>query len=268
VTDTTSALGAGSGGSNSNGNSDSGAVAPIAQTAQEKAGQGATVVTQQASEVTETVKQQAAAVTQEAGTQARQLAAELRDQLGGETRAQGERLVQNLRSLADELRGMGEHGRSDSVATTVVRRLADGGHQVADHLEQRGPGGLLDEVQDFARRRPGLFLAGAALAGFAVARTGKDVASGSAGSGDGGHVNGTSAPVPVPAEGEVAPVPVVPPPAAPLPEAAALAEATTTYGRYGEPEPPPATRPIPDTTPAVPPSPGATEQWSQADLGR
>lgn len=240
MSDTTSAGGAGSG-----------TGAQIAQTAQEKAGQGATVLTQQASEVADTVKQQAAAVTQETGTQARQLAAELREQISGETRAQGERLVQNLRSLADELREMGEHGQGDSVATTVVRRLAEGGHQVADHLEQRGPGGLLEEVQGFARRRPGLFLAGAALAGFAVARTGKGVVAAS--NDDGNQAGGPASP-----EG-------LPQPAAPLPEAAALGETTTTYGSYAQPEPA-APPPVSTTASRSPlPSPGASGQWPRPD---
>jgi hypothetical protein len=252
----------------STGGAGSGAGQPIAQSAQEKAGQGATVVTQQASEVTGTVKEQAATVTHEAGTQARQLAAGLREQLSGETRAQGERLVQNLRSLADELHQMGEHGQGDSVATTVVRRLAEGGHQVADHLEQRGPGGMLDEVQDFARRRPGLFLAGAALAGFTLGRTGKDVAAGSGGNGnengagDGPGGPSTATGRPSAAEDHIAPI-------APLSDADALGETTTTYaGGYGQPEPTPVTQPLPGVGGSTPPPPGAPGQWPQPDAGR
>ncbi|MFJ9775716.1 hypothetical protein ACIRVF_31490 [Kitasatospora sp. NPDC101157] len=94
-------------------------------------------------------------VVEEAGAQAQQLASELREQVREQTRVQGQRLADNVRSLARELEQMGEHGEDGSLATSVVRRLADGGLQVADHLEERGPQGLLDEVQDFARHRPG-----------------------------------------------------------------------------------------------------------------
>jgi hypothetical protein len=52
----------------------------------------------------------------------------------------------------------------------VVSRVADGGRQMADHLAKHGPDGVLAEVQDFARRRPGAFLAVAVTSGFVVGR--------------------------------------------------------------------------------------------------
>jgi hypothetical protein len=72
----------------------------------------------------------------------------------------------------DEMRG----DRQDSPATQVVSRVADGGRQLAGYLETMGPEGVLREVEDFARRRPGAFLATALAAGFVVARLGKGVA--------------------------------------------------------------------------------------------
>jgi hypothetical protein len=47
---------------------------------------------------------------------------------------------------------------------------------MADYLDRHGPEGVLREVQDFARRRPGAFLATALAAGFVVGRLGKGVA--------------------------------------------------------------------------------------------
>jgi hypothetical protein len=47
---------------------------------------------------------------------------------------------------------------------------------MADYLDRNGPEGVLREVQDFARRRPGAFLATALAAGFVVGRLGKGVA--------------------------------------------------------------------------------------------
>jgi len=46
---------------------------------------------------------------------------------------------------------------------------------MADYLAERGPEGVLNEVQDFARRRPGAFLAAALATGFVVGRLGKGV---------------------------------------------------------------------------------------------
>lgn len=54
--------------------------------------------------------------------------------------------------------------------------MADGGRQLADYLDHHGPDGVLREVQDFARRRLGAFLATALAAGFVVGRLGKSVA--------------------------------------------------------------------------------------------
>jgi hypothetical protein len=61
----------------------------------------------------------------------------------------------------------------NSPAGQVVRRLGEGGRRAADYLEDRGPEGLLDDVQEFARRKPGTFLLIAAAAGFAVGRLGR-----------------------------------------------------------------------------------------------
>ncbi|MER7108355.1 hypothetical protein [Streptomyces sp. NPDC000229] len=151
--------------------------AAVAKTAQDKASEGAGLVGDKATEVAGTAKEQAAGVAHEATAQARDLVGELRDQLQGQAQSQTQRLAENVRRLADELREMSESGKQDSSASGVVRQIADGGHQVASRLEQRGPDGLINDLQDFARRRPGVFLAGAALAGFAVARAGKGVSA-------------------------------------------------------------------------------------------
>jgi hypothetical protein len=65
--------------------------------------------------------------------------------------------------------------RADSPARTVVSRVAQGGHDLADYLARRGPDGVLAEVQEFARRRPGAFLATALVSGFVVGRLGRGV---------------------------------------------------------------------------------------------
>lgn len=159
--------------------------AGAASAAQEKAAQGTEVVTERASSVAGTAKQQAAGVAGEARSQARDLAGQVRGQLRDQAQSQTHSLAANLQRVSDDLREMSSSARPGSAAAKAVRQVADGGGRVASRLESRGPEGLLSDIEGFARRRPGVFLAGAALAGFAVARAGKGVSA--AGSDGGGR---------------------------------------------------------------------------------
>ncbi|MFD9903348.1 hypothetical protein [Streptomyces sp. NPDC059063] len=114
-------------------------------------------------------------VVQESVAQGRDLYERLREQAVDETGVQLRRLATHIRYLSTDLRHMGDSAKPDSPAAPLVRRVADGGHGFADHLERRGAGELLDDVRQFARRRPGLFLAAAVAAGFAVSRVGRGV---------------------------------------------------------------------------------------------
>lgn len=151
--------------------SSSGDRSPVKQAA----GQSAQAAGQAAGEVKDTAKQQARRVGSEAKTQARTVASEVRGRVSEQARTQNDRLVGGIRQMADHLDEM-RADREQSPATQVVSRVADGGRQMADYLERNGPEGVLREVQDFARRRPGAFLATALAAGFVVARLGKGVA--------------------------------------------------------------------------------------------
>jgi len=137
-----------------------------------------------AGEVRDTAKEQARRVAGEAKTQARNLASDVRYRVGEQARNQNGRLVDTIRQTADQLDDM-RGDRDDSPATAVVSRVADSGRQFADYLDRNGPEGVLREVQDFARRRPGAFLAAALAAGFVVGRLGKGVARADAEAGRG-----------------------------------------------------------------------------------
>ncbi|MEW2632618.1 hypothetical protein AB0903_13380 [Streptomyces sp. NPDC048389] len=161
--------------------------AAAASAAQEKAAQGTEVVTEHASSVAGTAKQQAAGVADEARSQARDLTGQVRGQLRDQAHSQTHSLAANLQQVSDDLKEMSSNARSGSAAAKAVRQVADGSGRVASRLESRGPEGLLSDLGDFARRRPGVFLAGAALAGFAVARAGKGVQAAGSGSDGGGR---------------------------------------------------------------------------------
>jgi hypothetical protein len=55
-------------------------------------------------------------------------------------------------------------------ALNIVRSVADRADAAASWLEARDPGSLLSEVKSFAARRPGTFIAIAALAGIVAGR--------------------------------------------------------------------------------------------------
>jgi hypothetical protein len=142
--------------------------------AKQVAGQTAQAAGQAASDVKDTAKEQALRVGDEARTQIRNVASDVRGKVGEQARTQNDKLVGGIRQVAEELDRM-RGDRQDSPAATVVSRVADGGRQMADYLDRNGPEGVLREVQDFARRRPGAFLATALAAGFVVGRLGKGV---------------------------------------------------------------------------------------------
>jgi ElaB/YqjD/DUF883 family membrane-anchored ribosome-binding protein len=146
-------------------------------------------------DVADTAKSQAQTVVAEAKVQARGLASEVRERVGSEARGQNDRLADGLRRFADELDEM-VNERDDSPARSVVSQVSQGGRRVADYLSERGPEGVLDELQDFARRRPGTFLAVAAAAGFVAGRLGKTAFSTakeeSSGTSDSGSVTGVA----------------------------------------------------------------------------
>jgi hypothetical protein len=118
-------------------------------------------------------REQARNVTGEARDQVAEVASHLKERAAQEADSQTRRTADTIRQWADDLSGMAENTRSDSPVRNLASQAADGGRRAADMLEERGVGGLVEGVESFARRRPGAFLAGAALAGFAIGRMAK-----------------------------------------------------------------------------------------------
>ena len=141
--------------------------------------------------VASTAKEQGREVAGQVAAQARSVAGDMRRRVTDEAHTQNQRLASGLRQLADQLDEMATD-RADSPARSIVHRLGEGGRRAADFLERQGPEGALREVQELARRRPGMFLLGAALAGFAMGRLGKGLVGAGTGTGtvagDGGGV--------------------------------------------------------------------------------
>ena len=175
------------------------------ETVQHEASQTAEHARTAARDVAETAGEQARQVTREAGEQARRVMEDARERLSGEFDSQTGRAASGLRQWADELERMADAGADGSSIRTAVRQLSDGGRQAADYLDEHGVGGVVERVGEFARRRPGTFLIGAAVGGFLAGRLAKATVSAGgspttsgAGQGEGDQpaATATSAPVP------------------------------------------------------------------------
>jgi hypothetical protein len=136
----------------------------------EKASQVATSATESGTQVAQHAVDQAKTVTAETQRQARNLVGEAQNQVREQAQTQQQRASTGLHSLADQLGAMAEHGDESSPATDLARQASERAHGVANWLEQRQPGDLIEEVRRFARQRPGTFLLAAAAAGVLAGR--------------------------------------------------------------------------------------------------
>ncbi|MEV5463243.1 hypothetical protein [Streptomyces sp. NPDC002788] len=161
---------------------------------------------QAAGQVAGTAVDQAKAVAGETRQQVGAVAQDLRSRAMNEAEEQARRAAGSLRQWADDMAGLAENARSDSPARSLAAQAASGGHRAADYLDKQGVDGVLTDVQDFARRRPGMFLGGALLAGLAVGRLVKAAKSD-------GSAQGAQQPA-APASGQPTALPSGPPPEA------------------------------------------------------
>ncbi|MER7330983.1 MULTISPECIES: hypothetical protein [unclassified Micromonospora] len=132
-------------------------------------------------QVAHAAAQQGGQVASEARRQARNLTGEAGTQLRDQAQAQQRRAADGLRGIGRELGSMAERSEDSGMAAQMVRRAADAAQQAAGWLDEREPGAVVDEVRSYARRHPGTFLAGAAVAGMLVGRLTRNLTA----SGDG-----------------------------------------------------------------------------------
>jgi hypothetical protein len=142
----------------------------VAGTAKDQAVEVAGTAKDKAADVAGTAKDQAAQVVGEAADQTRQLVGQAAEQLNTQATEQTQRLTDNLRQVANQLHTMAGAGEHGTTATSVVREAATRTESVASYLDGKQPGDLISDLQGLGRRRPGAFLLGAAVAGFAIGR--------------------------------------------------------------------------------------------------
>src|SRR3712207_2305541 len=122
---------------------------------------------QAGSQVASTAADQAKEVAYETQRQAQDLLHQGRQQLRQQTVAQQQKAATGLSSLAQELRGLadGSSQGAPGPARDLLQQASGYVDRFADRLQNREPADLLEDVRAFARRRPGAFLLGAAVAG-------------------------------------------------------------------------------------------------------
>jgi hypothetical protein len=142
-------------------------------------------------QVASTAADQAKQVAHETQRQAKDLLDQGRAQLKEQTAAQQQKAAQGLSSLAQELRGLadGTSSGAPGPARDLLQQASGMVDNFANRLQNREPAELLDEVRMFARRKPGLFLLGAAAAGVLAGRLtrGVQAAHSDGSAGDGAH---------------------------------------------------------------------------------
>jgi hypothetical protein len=153
-----------------------------ARSAVERSGEVARTAQSAAGSVAEDARHEAGAVAKEARVQARRLLEESRHGLREAADRRTGEVAGSLRGFADDLRSMASAGSGASgTAGRYVALAGDTLGDVADRLRSGDVESLVGDVQRFARRRPGVFLAAAAGAGFLTARLVRDTAGSDAG---------------------------------------------------------------------------------------
>lgn len=130
-----------------------------ADAAIDKASQAANVARDTVRDVAADVSSQAAHI----GAKMRDGAVEHLDDARDALSESGDRLAQTLRRAAEE-------PASGSVQSRVLTAVAGGVSTAANTLRDRSVSDIVADVRALARRNPGAFAAGAAVAGFALAR--------------------------------------------------------------------------------------------------
>ncbi|MDQ2757865.1 MAG: hypothetical protein M3Y71_15140 [Actinomycetota bacterium] len=148
-----------------------------AESAKDEAKNVANRAADSGSQVVDTAKAETSEVLSQAGQSARTLFDQVRGELTDQAGTQQQRVAGGMHELADELDRMSEGSDQPGLATSLVQQAADRTRSTAQWMSQREPGDLVSEAQRFAARKPGTFLAAAAVLGFLGARLTRGLAA-------------------------------------------------------------------------------------------
>lgn len=153
--------------------------------AKEKAKEAASTAADQGKQVAGTAKEEAANVAGTAKEQAKNVVgdtvSQVRSQVGDQATTGRDKAATTLRTFGDDLQKMVQgEGSGEGMAADIARDISTRVKSFSDQLESKDPAELLDDVRSFARRKPGMFLLGALVAGVAAGRVFRATADGAA----------------------------------------------------------------------------------------
>jgi hypothetical protein len=167
-------------------------------TAKQEAAELKNTTTDQAKNVLGTAKDEASSVIGEAKWQAKDLYAQTQRELKDQANTQQQRLAGGLRSVSDDLNSLASgQPTSGGMATDLVRQVSSRLSSASSWIGDRDPGTLLQEVKQYARRKPGTFILLAAAAGVVAGRLTRALASNASDNASSGNGTATRTGMPV-----------------------------------------------------------------------
>jgi hypothetical protein len=132
----------------------------------------------QATEVASTAKDEARDVVQQAREQAKTTARQVQSDLRDRANAEATKFAQTLREASSRMQAMAEcAGPEQSLPANAVREGAQAAERIASRLDEGGVESIMADFRTWARRNPGGFLLGGAVAGFLVGRAARNFTS-------------------------------------------------------------------------------------------
>lgn len=125
---------------------------------------------QKAREAAETVRESAESASAEAAAAARRTAKAVGERAGDAARATRKTTAEMTEKAAAALHDQAGKLDDDALGHRVLESVAGRMDSLSGQIRDGNLGQLISEAEGFARRNPLLFIAGAALAGFAIAR--------------------------------------------------------------------------------------------------
>jgi hypothetical protein len=150
----------------------------VASAAAERGGELVRSAAEDARQIAGSVGTRLGEVTDQLSSQGRSLVEDTRTQLQTQARSGTERVAGTIRQFGEQAQALAE-GRPHHAPqlTDYAWKIADSCygaadkiHGIGDDIQENGFGGVLEDLQGFARRRPGTFLLGALALGFGVGR--------------------------------------------------------------------------------------------------
>ena len=130
----------------------------------------------EAQSVVQAARAEGGAVVSTAKDEALAVASQAREELRRQAGEQAQHIGQQLQSLGGQLADLANGtGGTDSPAADILRQVGDRVSGVARQIDEGGIDRVLDQTRDLARRKPGMYLAGAFAVGIVAGRVFRNV---------------------------------------------------------------------------------------------